>query len=68
MARPAISWRESVVWGLVGGLSFLVLVQGYELLTPEQVEPVVKGGVALVVTAAGTVLARFVEPRLRARL
>lgn len=68
MAGPAIAWREALVWGLVGGLSFLVLLQGYELLTPERVDPLVKGGVALAVTAIGTVLSRFVEPRLRETL
>jgi len=68
MAGDAIRWREALVWGLVGGLSFLVLLQGYELLTPAGVDPLVKGGVALAVTGVGTVLARVTEPWLRSAL
>ncbi|WEL18921.1 MULTISPECIES: hypothetical protein [unclassified Halorhabdus] len=68
MAGYDMGWRQALVWGLVGGLSFLVLLQGYELLTPERVDPLVKAGVALVVTGIGAVLAKFVEPRLRQTL
>lgn len=51
---PAV--REPLVWGLVGGLSFLVLIQGYELVFERGVDLLVKGGGAVVITAvaAGT--------------
>ncbi len=51
--------RAIVVWGLVGGLSFVVLVQGYELWAGTGVDALVKLGVALVVSglaAAGVYL------------
>jgi len=60
-------WRASLAWGLVGGLSFLVLLQGYELLTPACVDFLVKGGVALAVTVGATILTAVVGPRLRGR-
>ena len=68
MAEHTMAWREALVWGLVGALSFLVLLQGYELFTPERVDTLVKAGVALAVSVIGTVLARLVEPRLREAL
>ncbi|WP_136688877.1 hypothetical protein [Halorhabdus amylolytica] len=60
-------WRAALLWGLVGGLSFLVLLQGYELLTPARVDPPVKAGIAILVTAGGAILAAIVGPRLRGR-
>ena len=39
--------RDAVVWGLVGGLSFLVLLTGYELATGFRASLVAKFGVAL---------------------
>jgi hypothetical protein len=53
--------KETLLWGVVGALSFLVLVQGYELLTEATVTVGVKAGVALlvgVVAAATTHAAR----------
>jgi len=46
--------REDVVWGLVGGLSFLVLITAYELLTRTRASLVVTLGVAV---AVGVVVA-----------
>jgi hypothetical protein len=63
--RP--TWRSSLVWGLVGGLSFLVLLQGYELLTTERVDWLVKFGVAAAVTLGATALAHWLAGR-RARV
>lgn len=48
--------KASLLWGAVGALSFLVLVQGYELFTDERLTFALKfavaGGVAL--AAAGS--------------
>ncbi|MBV0902139.1 hypothetical protein [Haloarcula salina] len=56
--------KSSLLWGVVGGLAFLVLVQGYELLAAEPVSVPAKVGVALVV-AAGAALATYAtQPRL----
>lgn len=41
--------RAALLWGLVGALAFLVLIQGYELLTDESVTIGVKAGVAVLV-------------------
>jgi len=48
--------KRSALWGLVGGLSFLVLLQGYELVTTERVDWLVKLGVAAAVVVGATVL------------
>ena len=68
MTTGIVDWRSAVLWGLIGGLSFLVLVQGYELLASERIGPLSKGGIALGVTAGATILARGVGPRIRRRL
>lgn len=53
-----------MLWGVVGGLAFLVLVQGYELLAGAPISVTVKAAVALVV-AAGAALATYAtQPRL----
>jgi len=56
--------KSSLLWGLVGGLSFLVLAQGYELLDGLGVGFTVKFVVALVVAAAAAVLAHVTRGRL----
>lgn len=56
--------KASVLWGLVGGLAFLVLVQGYELVAGEGVSVLVKAGVAVVVAVVATVVTRLTRPRL----
>jgi hypothetical protein len=48
--------RRSALWGLIGGLSFLVLLQGYELVTTERVDWLVKLGVAGAVVVGATAL------------
>jgi hypothetical protein len=50
--------KASVLWGVVGGLAFLVLVQGYELIAGVGVTALVKAAVALLV-AVGTVAAAY---------
>ncbi len=60
--------RASLLWGLVGALAFLVLVQGYELVVGPGVDVWVRAVVALVVgvvsaTATGAVRRRLVAIR-----
>ncbi|WP_424001970.1 hypothetical protein ACOZ4I_00560 [Haloarcula salina] len=56
--------KSSLLWGVVGGLAFLVLVQGYELLAGVPVTVAVKAGVTLAV-AVGAALATYAtQPRL----
>jgi len=43
--------KSSLLWGVVGALCFLVLIQGYELVTDQRVSVLVKFGVALLVGA-----------------
>jgi len=56
--------RESVLWGVVGALAFLVLIQGYELLGDAGVTLLVKAGVALLVAVVAGLTAHVVGPRL----
>jgi hypothetical protein len=56
--------RDSLLWGVVGAMAFLVLVQGYELLTDAGVAALVKLGVAVVVLVVTAVSAHVVRPRL----
>jgi len=62
MVSPAT--RENVLWGVVAGLSFLVLVQGYELLGDERVTVLVKAGVAVLVALVAGVTAHLVRPHV----
>jgi len=55
--------RASLLWGAVGGLSFLVLIQGYRLTTGERVTPGAIVGVTLVVTAVAAVLSHAARRR-----
>lgn len=57
--------RASLLWGLVGGLSFLVLLQGYHLYTGTFVGIGVMLGTALVVMVVTAVLAHWLRPTLR---
>ena len=41
--------KSSLLWGVVGALCFLVLIQGYELLTDQRISFLVKFAVAVVV-------------------
>ena len=55
--------KASLLWGLVGALSFLVLVQGYELLDGLGVSFLVKLAVALGVFGGATAVSYAVEGR-----
>ncbi|MFD1586094.1 hypothetical protein ACFR9U_03805 [Halorientalis brevis] len=57
--------KASLLWGLIGGLSFLVLLQGYELLSMERVDWLVKFGVALAVVVGAAVLSYAYQKRAR---
>lgn|GEM_PF-206590 len=41
--------KSSLLWGVVGALCFLVLIQGYELLTDQRISFLVKFAVAVLV-------------------
>ncbi|PSQ60152.1 MAG: hypothetical protein BRD23_02805 [Halobacteriales archaeon SW_9_67_25] len=56
--------KASGLWGVIGGLSFLVLVQGYELAVGTRLGMTVKAGVALVVAALAAVLTHLARPRI----
>ncbi|WP_338741401.1 hypothetical protein [Haloplanus salilacus] len=58
--------KSSALWGVVGALSFLVLVQGYRLLLgPLGVGTAVVAVVTLAVAGATTGLSYVLEPRMR---
>ncbi len=56
--------RASLLWGVVGGMAFLVLVQGYELLAEQGVALAIKAGVAVVVLAVTALAAHALRPWL----
>lgn len=56
--------KASALWGVVGGLSFLVLVQGYELAAGTRVGVASKAGVALAVAALAALLTHVARPRV----
>lgn len=57
--------RDDVVWGLVGGLSFLVLLTGYELVSGWRAGLAVKFGIALLVMVVAAVASATFARRLR---
>jgi hypothetical protein len=60
--------KSSLLWGLVGTLTFLVLAVGYVLVGGQlPVGPTGIGAIGLAVGALVAVLAAVVEPRLRAK-
>ncbi|MFB6292812.1 MAG: hypothetical protein ABEH60_00945 [Halonotius sp.] len=60
--------KSSLLWGLVGTLTFLVLALGYALAGGQlPVGPLGLGGIAVFVGVVVAVLAAVVEPRLRAK-
>ena len=59
------STLDAVAWGLVGGLSFLVFVTGYEIATGFRAGLPVKFGVALVVTVLAAAASALIASRLR---
>jgi hypothetical protein len=56
--------KSSLLWGVVGGLSFLVLVQGYELLTDRGVAVGVKAGVGFAVALVAAATTHVTRDRL----
>jgi hypothetical protein len=56
--------KAALLWGLVGGLSFLVLVQGFRLATGRAVQTGVVLGVALVVGVGASAVTYALEGRL----
>lgn len=56
--------REALLWGVVGALSFLVLLQGYELLTEAAVAVPVKFGVAALVGLGATAATAALQGRV----
>ena len=62
------SRKDSLLWGLVGGLAFLVMVQGYELLTEWALAASLKVGIAVVVAAIAAEATHLLRPHLLARL
>ena len=59
--------KASVLWGVVGGLAFLVLYQGYLLAGGDGVPGTAVVGVALAVAAGATALAYYGEGWLTRR-
>jgi len=56
--------KSSLLWGVVATLSFLVLLQGYELLAAQRVTIAAKAGVALAVGVGATALTYAAHDRL----
>jgi hypothetical protein len=56
--------KSSLLWGVVGALAFLVLLQGYELLAAQPVTLAAKAGVAVAVGLVGTALSYAAHGRL----
>ena len=56
--------KSSLLWGVVGALAFLVLLQGYELATGQRVDIPLKAGVAVVVLVGATALTYATRDRL----
>jgi len=57
--------RDSAVWGLVGGLAFLVAVQGFELATTQRIDFALKFAVAAIVTVVAGALVHAVRRHRR---
>ncbi|RBI63250.1 hypothetical protein [halophilic archaeon] len=48
--------KHSLLWGVIGMLAFLVLLQGYELFSGYRYDVAVKVGVALLVAVGASTL------------
>jgi hypothetical protein len=59
--------KDSLLWGLVGALAFLVLLQAYQLATEEFVTPVVAVGVTVAVGVVTTLGTYVLRPQLAQR-
>ncbi len=58
--------KSSILWGVVGLLSFLVLIQGYELVADVRFRWLVKVAVAIAVGVAAAVVTGRSQRRLLA--
>ena len=56
--------KRALLWGVIGALAFLVLLQGYELLADRRVDWLVKFGVALAVGVLATGTTRLLQGRV----
>ena len=56
--------KRSLLWGVVGLFSFLVLIQAFELVTGDVVDWGIKAVVALLVGVAATAITHRTEDRL----
>ncbi|WP_122088959.1 hypothetical protein [Halalkalicoccus subterraneus] len=56
--------KASLLWGAIGALSFLVLIQGYELLSADRLSGSLKFVVAAIVALVASGSAYAVEPVL----
>ena len=56
--------KSSLLWGAVGALSFLVLLQAYHLWRGEFVEVPVVAGVVVLVFGTTAVAAHLIRPQL----
>lgn len=64
--RPRV--RSSLLWGIVGAFSFLVLVQGFDLVASLNIGLLVKVAVALAVGVAAAALTYRARDLLEARV
>ncbi len=60
-------YKSSLLWGLIGGLSFLVLIQAYHIVTGEFIGIPLMAGVALLVFGLSAVSAQLLRPTIRRR-
>ncbi|MDG5778142.1 hypothetical protein VB773_04700 [Haloarculaceae archaeon H-GB2-1] len=56
--------KRILLWGAIGGLAFLVLVQGFELVSGQRVDWLVKFGVAAVVAVGAAAVSRVTHRQL----
>jgi asparagine N-glycosylation enzyme membrane subunit Stt3 len=57
--------RSSLLWGLVGALSFLVLLQGYHIVSDGFLPLPAVVSATVVVALASAALAHVLRPRIR---
>ncbi len=60
--------KASLLWGLIGALTFLVLLQAYHLVTREFAALGVAVGATVGVGVVTAVAAQLLRPRIQARL
>lgn len=57
--------KSSVLWGVVGGLLYMVLIQGYVLATASDIGALVMVGMAIGVGLATTAVTYTTAPRFK---